>query len=589
MVVKRREIAVGQIPPTEGGREMSNSKAAVEAAGGANVKARSSLWDSIRACGIFGAKVQKEELRRRIVMPAYLRSAVAESIRVRDVGAGVSAAAEKRSGTEADEMPEAPLVVFVNSRSGGRHGPELLIRLQDLISDEQSDSKSCASLDRLKHYLGVIAISFLEENIGWHLLFLECFPAQVFDLSATPPTHFVRYGLTCLENLASLGDDCAKAIRAKLRIMVCLYIYIYKVAGGDGTVGWILGSLGELFVQNREPVPPTGIIPLGTGNDLSRSFGWGGSFPFAWRSAVKQSLFKAVSNPVRNLDSWHVTIIMQETQGIQLPYCLKPLVEYDLNQFSYAGFKDVDIQRGLPEKVSCFEGVFYNYLSIGMDAKVAYGFHHLRDTKPYLAQGPISNKLIYAGYSCTQGWFLTPCVRTPNLRGLKNILSLHVKKVNSKEWEKIPIPTSVRSLVLLNLDSYGSGRHPWGHPSPKYLDQVDITHLSDWQFYLSSFAYHPCHCICQYRRFYEARADDGLLEIFGLKQGWHASMVMVEIISAVHIAQAAAVKLELRGGDWSRAYLQTDGEPWKHPLNREHSTFLTVERVPFQSQMISGK
>ncbi|XP_042394958.1 diacylglycerol kinase 3-like [Zingiber officinale] len=484
---------------------MSNSKAAVEAAGGANVKARSSLWDSIRACGIFGAKVQKEELRRRIVMPAYLRSAVAESIRVRDVGAGVSAAAEKRSGTEADEMPEAPLVVFVNSRSGGRHGPELLIRLQDLISDE-----------------------------------------QVFDLSATPPTHFVRYGLTCLENLASLGDDCAKAIRAKLRIMV---------AGGDGTVGWILGSLGELFVQNREPVPPTGIIPLGTGNDLSRSFGWGGSFPFAWRSAVKQSLFKAVSNPVRNLDSWHVTIIMQETQGIQLPYCLKPLVEYDLNQ-------DVDIQRGLPEKVSCFEGVFYNYLSIGMDAKVAYGFHHLRDTKPYLAQGPISNKLIYAGYSCTQGWFLTPCVRTPNLRGLKNILSLHVKKVNSKEWEKIPIPTSVRSLVLLNLDSYGSGRHPWGHPSPKYLDQ---------------------------RRFYEARADDGLLEIFGLKQGWHASMVMVEIISAVHIAQAAAVKLELRGGDWSRAYLQTDGEPWKHPLNREHSTFLTVERVPFQSQMISGK
>ncbi|KAG6508220.1 hypothetical protein ZIOFF_033592 [Zingiber officinale] len=540
MVVKRREITV------EGGREMSNSKAAVEAAGGANVKARSSLWDSIRACGIFGTKVQKEELRRRIVMPAYLRSAVAESIRVRDVGAGVSAAAEKRSGTEADEMPEAPLVVFVNSRSGGRHGPELLIRLQDLISDE-----------------------------------------QVFDLSATPPTHFVRYGLTCLENLASLGDDCAKAIRAKLRIMV---------AGGDGTVGWILGSLGELFVQNREPVPPTGIIPLGTGNDLSRSFGWGGSFPFAWRSAVKQSLFKAVSNPVRNLDSWHVTIIMQETQGIQLPYCLKPLVEYDLNQFSYAGFKDVDIQRGLPEKVSCFEGVFYNYLSIGMDAKVAYGFHHLRDTKPYLAQGPISNKLIYAGYSCTQGWFLTPCVRTPNLRGLKNILSLHVKKVNSKEWEKIPIPTSVRSLVLLNLDSYGSGRHPWGHPSPKYLDQVDITHLSDWQFYLSSFAYHPCHFSilsvyyeASYRRFYEARADDGLLEIFGLKQGWHASMVMVEIISAVHIAQAAAVKLELRGGDWNRAYLQTDGEPWKHPLNREHSTFLTVERVPFQSQMISGK
>lgn len=35
----------------------------------------------------------------------------------------------------------------------------------------------------------------------------------------------------------------------------------------------------------------------------------------------------------------------------------------------------------------------------------------------------------------------------------------------------------------------------------------------------------------------EAHADDGCIEIFGLKQGWHASMVMVELISAKHIAQ----------------------------------------------------
>lgn len=39
-------------------------------------------------------------------------------------------------------------------------------------------------------------------------------------------------------------------------------------------MGWLLGSLGELHKQGRGPVPPTAIIPLGTGNDLSRSFGW---------------------------------------------------------------------------------------------------------------------------------------------------------------------------------------------------------------------------------------------------------------------------------------------------------------------------
>lgn len=32
--------------------------------------------------------------------------------------------------------------------------------------------------------------------------------------------------------------------------------------------------------------------------------------------------------------------------------------------------------------------------------------------------------------------------------------------------------------------------------------------------------------------FVEVHADDGYLEIFGLKQGWHASIIMVDLISA---------------------------------------------------------
>lgn len=37
--------------------------------------------------------------------------------------------------------------------------------------------------------------------------------------------------------------------------------------------------------------------------------------------------------------------------------------------------------------------------------------------------------------------------------------------------------------------------------------------------------------------FVEVHADDGYLEIFGLKQGWHASIIMVDLISVKHIAQ----------------------------------------------------
>ncbi|KAL0404490.1 UNVERIFIED_CONTAM: Diacylglycerol kinase [Sesamum radiatum] len=449
---------------------------------------RSSVIDSLRGCTLSGVRVNKEELRRKITFPEYLRLAMREAIREKDVGAAAVAQyfeAAHAEGAEQVEPAEWPMVVFINSKSGGRHGPELKARLQELMGEE-----------------------------------------QVFDLSAVKPHEFVQYGLSCLEKFASLGDNCAKETREKLRIVV---------AGGDGTVGWVLGCLGELNKHGRLPVPPTGIIPLGTGNDLSRSFGWGGSFPFNWRSAIKRTLEKVACGPTSHLDSWQVLISMPAGEELETPYSLKAIEETPLDQ-------ELAVEGDIPEKVDCYQGVFYNYFSIGMDAQVAYGFHHLRNEKPYLAQGPISNKLIYSGYSCTQGWFFTPCSSDPGLRSLRNILRIYIKKVNRSKWEQIPVPSSVRSIVALNLPSYGSGRNPWGNLKPDYLEK---------------------------RGFVEAHADDGCLEVFGFKQGWHASMVMVELISAKHIAQASAIRFELRGGEWKEAYMQMDGEPWRQRMDKE--------------------
>eukprot|EP00246_Nothoceros_aenigmaticus_P015588 TRINITY_DN6567_c0_g1_i1.p1 TRINITY_DN6567_c0_g1~~TRINITY_DN6567_c0_g1_i1.p1 ORF type:complete len:111 (-),score=9.95 TRINITY_DN6567_c0_g1_i1:140-436(-) len=75
--------------------------------------------------------------------------------------------------------PSCPLIIFFNSKSGGRLGSAL----QDLLVD----------------YVGT---------------------SQVFDLSKHRPTDVLRYGLGCLEKFGNEGDECAQNIRKRLRLMV---------------------------------------------------------------------------------------------------------------------------------------------------------------------------------------------------------------------------------------------------------------------------------------------------------------------------------------------------------------------------------
>lgn len=108
---------------------------------------------------------------------------------------------------------------------------------------------------------------------------------------------------------------------------------------------------------------------------------------------------------------------------------------------------------------------------------------------------------------------------------------------------------SVRAIVALNLHNYASGRNPWGNLKPEYLEKV-LSILYLLALYKKSFFEHVINLPKQkhsglsgkflnllQKGFVEAQVDDGVLEIFGLKQGWHASLVMVELISAKHIAQ----------------------------------------------------
>ena len=101
-------------------------------------------------------------------------------------------------------------------------------------------------------------------------------PVQVFDLMCTGPTT----GLKLFENLDTF------------RVLVC---------GGDGSVGWVLTEMDKLKLHRKAVV---GVLPLGTGNDLSQVLGWGSVCNDD--NTVPQIIERYESANTKMLDRWSV-------------------------------------------------------------------------------------------------------------------------------------------------------------------------------------------------------------------------------------------------------------------------------------------
>jgi diacylglycerol kinase (ATP) len=117
--------------------------------------------------------------------------------------------------------------------------------------------------------------------------------------------------------------------------------------GGDGTASAVADALWRC----GSAAPALGIIPLGTGNDLARSLGWSGREPAA--DGLEGVLAALAGAHEQRLDRWRL-------DGPDGPRA------------------------------------WFNYLSLGVDARVAQRFHHLRLAHPRLARGPSANRAIYA-------------------------------------------------------------------------------------------------------------------------------------------------------------------------------------------------
>jgi len=182
------------------------------------------------------------------------------------------------------------------------------------------------------------------------------------------------------------------------------------VCGGDGSIGWVLGTLDKLEFKEAE-WPPMAILPLGTGNDVSRTLEWGPGYE---NESLSPILEQVDSGELIRMDRW---------------FC-------DMKPFSCE-------DTGAPKNL-----IMNAYFGMGVDAEVALMFHEMREANPSMFKNRTTNKGIYT----TLG--VKAMVKGHD--SLNQILNVEL------DGQPFQLPKKLQGFLVLNLPSWGGGKDPWG-------------------------------------------------------------------------------------------------------------------------------
>jgi hypothetical protein len=203
-------------------------------------------------------------------------------------------------------------------------------------------------------------------------------------------------------------------------------------------------------------------------------------------------------------------------------------------------------------------GTFQNYFSVGLDAQVAFGFHQMRESRPWLFKSQSMNKLMYLHYGCTKGgnWclfnkvpVLTPSVHLQaqgRFRGRR-------ESEEVSEPTDVPLPKGTRQLIFSNVTTYGGGSNVWGRGG---MEKYGLT---------------------------PAKVDDGLLEVSSVRNAWHQGMIvgLGRPFTGKRIMQSSSARLHV----YDSIFMQVDGEPWFIPpctvlIAHAHSSKMLRKKEP---------
>ncbi|KAK3261784.1 hypothetical protein CYMTET_29325 [Cymbomonas tetramitiformis] len=216
--------------------------------------------------------------------------------------------------------------------------------------------------------------------------------------------------LRCMLNPLQVVELPLAQPQPALRLFLSVMRLRILVAGGDGTVAWVLSALDEVRQEMPNvPAPPVAVLPLGTGNDLARVLGWAAKAGWGLEPAnvdLTRVMRDVERSTVALLDRWQVTFSPHDQQP------------------------NASGQR-----------ILNNYYGVGVDAKVAFMMHSLRETYPTAFKSQVGNKLWYTGMGASESL-------------VHSCSSLFKHLQIECDGEVLELPEHVEGILVLNITSF---------------------------------------------------------------------------------------------------------------------------------------
>ncbi|CAD2218582.1 Diacylglycerol kinase catalytic domain/Diacylglycerol kinase accessory domain containing protein, putative [Angomonas deanei] len=306
------------------------------------------------------------------------------------------------------------------------------------------------------------------------------------------------------------------------------------VGGGDGTVSLALDITDALRKDGRigSLECPVAILPMGTGNDLSRSLGFGGGYAKAAIDPEKK--FKTLIGKLKNAIPCHVDRFKVDV--------------YKVGPAGSAGFPTDGRGEGDMDNADkpVYSHNFINYFSVGFDADVAEKFGDFRNQNPKACSNRTMNKMWYGAFGC---------------KAMVSSSSFPKKRVQlTVDGKEVKIPSGAKSVIVLNVLTFSGGVKLWSDSKEAFGPQL---------------------------------LDDKKAEVLSLNGVWHMIGAGTKTRTATKVSQGTTIELRLPA-DYTMQYdgepLNAVGEHEEDILIKiQHVSQSLASRLPDGVVQISSK